>query len=94
MLTRAATYRVVLRSALLTTMLIGAAAPSLQAQSLRQRISDLFIFGAGQEPLFLAGSGDPTNPAALALREVAERLVGRGRGLAGLQLGLTPTSKF
>jgi ATP-binding protein involved in chromosome partitioning len=37
---------------------------------------------------------DPTNPAAVALREVAERLVGRGRGLAGLQLGLTPTSKF
>ena len=37
---------------------------------------------------------DPTNPASVALREVAERLVGRGRGLAGLQLGLTPTSKF
>ena len=37
---------------------------------------------------------DPTNPAAVALREVATRLVGRGRGLAGLQLGLTPTSKF
>jgi ATP-binding protein involved in chromosome partitioning len=37
---------------------------------------------------------DPTNPAAVALREVATRLVARGRGLAGLQLGLTPTSKF
>jgi ATP-binding protein involved in chromosome partitioning len=37
---------------------------------------------------------DPTSPAAVALREVAARLVGRGRGLAGLQLGLTPTSKF
>ena len=37
---------------------------------------------------------DPTNPAAVALREVATRLVGRGRGLAGLQLGLTPAGKF
>jgi ATP-binding protein involved in chromosome partitioning len=37
---------------------------------------------------------DPTNPAAIALRDVATRLVGRGRGLAGRQLGLTPTGKF
>jgi hypothetical protein len=35
------------------------------AQSLRQRFSDLFIFGEGQEPLFLAGSGDPNNPQSL-----------------------------
>ena len=48
---------VVLASLLLT-------APA-QAQSLRERISDLFIFGEGQEPLFLAGSGDPSNPVAL-----------------------------
>jgi ATP-binding protein involved in chromosome partitioning len=37
---------------------------------------------------------DPTAPAALALSEVARTLSGRGRGLAGMQLGLTPTSKF
>ena len=37
---------------------------------------------------------DPTAQAATALRDVADRLDGRGRGLAGLQLGLTPTSKF
>ena len=37
---------------------------------------------------------DPTNPAALALVAAAEALTGRGRGLAGLQLGLTPTSRF
>jgi ATP-binding protein involved in chromosome partitioning len=37
---------------------------------------------------------DPTAPAAAELTGVAERLAGRGRGLAGLQLGLTPTSKF
>jgi len=37
---------------------------------------------------------DPTAPSALELTAVAERLAGRGRGLAGMQLGLTPTSKF
>ena len=37
---------------------------------------------------------DPTAPAALQLTAVAEALSGRGRGLAGMQLGLTPTSKF
>jgi ATP-binding protein involved in chromosome partitioning len=37
---------------------------------------------------------DPTAPAAAVLLDVAARLSGRGRGLAGLQLGLTPTSKF
>ena len=36
---------------------------------------------------------DPTAPAALELAAVAEKLAGRGRGLAGMQLGLTPTSK-
>ncbi len=35
------------------------------AQHLRDRISDLFIFGPGEQPLFLAGSGDPNNPASL-----------------------------
>jgi ATP-binding protein involved in chromosome partitioning len=37
---------------------------------------------------------DPTSPAAEVLVEVADRLIGRGRGLAGRQLGLTPTSRF
>ncbi len=37
---------------------------------------------------------DPTAPAALELTTIAEALSGRGRGLAGMQLGLTPTSKF
>jgi hypothetical protein len=41
-------------------------APSLtMAQGLRDKISDLFIFGPGQAPLFLAGSGDPNNPLSL-----------------------------
>ncbi|ABL80959.1 MULTISPECIES: P-loop NTPase [unclassified Nocardioides] len=37
---------------------------------------------------------DPTAPSAMALSAIAEQLAGRGRGLAGMQLGLTPTSKF
>src|SRR6478752_7270798 len=36
---------------------------------------------------------DPTAPAATVLVEIAGQLSGRGRGLAGMQLGLTPTSK-
>lgn len=37
---------------------------------------------------------DPTSPAARELTEIAAQLSGRGRGLAGMQLGLTPSSKF
>jgi ATP-binding protein involved in chromosome partitioning len=37
---------------------------------------------------------DPTSPAAVVLTKVANDLAGRGRGLAGMQLGLTPSSKF
>jgi ATP-binding protein involved in chromosome partitioning len=36
---------------------------------------------------------DPAAPAAQQLRSVAKALAGRGRGLAGMQLGLTPTAK-
>ncbi|WP_460791995.1 Mrp/NBP35 family ATP-binding protein [Nocardioides maradonensis] len=37
---------------------------------------------------------DPTAPGAVAVSAIADRLDGRTRGLAGMQLGLTPTSKF
>jgi ATP-binding protein involved in chromosome partitioning len=37
---------------------------------------------------------DPTSEAAQVLVSVAERLDSRGRGLAGRQLGLTPSAKF
>jgi ATP-binding protein involved in chromosome partitioning len=37
---------------------------------------------------------DPTAAAAVELRSVADKLAGRGRGLAGMQLGLTPSAKF
>ena len=36
---------------------------------------------------------DPTAPAARALVTIADRLSARGRGLAGMQLGLSPTAK-
>jgi hypothetical protein len=48
--------------------LISTLSPSLlpaQSGGLREKISDLFIFGAGQEPLFLAGSANPNNPISL-----------------------------
>jgi ATP-binding protein involved in chromosome partitioning len=37
---------------------------------------------------------DPTAPAAVILAEVADRLAGRQRGLAGMQLGLTPAGRL
>jgi ATP-binding protein involved in chromosome partitioning len=37
---------------------------------------------------------DPSSPAAVVLREVAVTLAGRGRGLAGMQLGLTPAGRL
>jgi len=37
---------------------------------------------------------NPTSPAAAALTAIADRLDGRSRGLAGMQLGLTPSNKF
>jgi len=56
---------VILRSIALASIVLLSATRRTDAQNLRQRISDLFIFGEGQEPLFLAGSGDPSNPASL-----------------------------
>jgi ATP-binding protein involved in chromosome partitioning len=37
---------------------------------------------------------NPTAPAAVVLSSVAERLAGRGRGLAGRQLGLSPSGRL
>lgn len=36
-----------------------------RSQSLRDRITQLFIFGPGENPLFLAGTADPSNPASI-----------------------------
>lgn len=40
-------------------------AAAAQQQHLRDQISSLFIFGPGQDPLFLAGSADPNNPLSI-----------------------------
>jgi hypothetical protein len=62
---RAAHARAVRRTIAIIAIFHAVSPSGAGAQSLRDRISDLFIFGAGQAPLFLAGSGAPNNPAAL-----------------------------
>ena len=56
-----------MRSLLLTVALLGWAGHTLEAQHLQHELSELFIFGAGDEPLFLGGTGDPNNPAAIRI---------------------------
>lgn len=38
-----------------------------RSQSLRDQISQLFIFGPGEDPLFLGGTSDPGNPEAIRI---------------------------
>src|SRR5690349_23986380 len=108
MLSRAAHLRAARRSLVvaLASLPFLLAAPA-QAQSLRQRISDLFIFGEGQEPLFLAGSGDPNNPQSLQVHGMhfipassAENgalisLIGDalGQSISGIPIGSTSGSE-
>jgi len=54
---------------------------------------DLSLREGGDKGLPIVGS-DPLAPAAEELTRIAQALSGRGRGLAGMQLGLTPSSKF
>lgn len=56
-----------MRLASLTTALVLLRAAPVQAQHLRDQLSQLFIFGAGDEPLFLGGSASPNNPQAIQL---------------------------
>ena len=51
-----------MRRLLLSLALGLTAAAPLHAQGLRDIVSDLFIFGDGEQPLFLGGSGNPNNP--------------------------------
>lgn len=53
------------RLALLLVAPLLLAPASARAQGLREKISALFIFGPGEDPLFLAGSADPNNPASI-----------------------------
>jgi hypothetical protein len=39
----------------------------LQAQHLRDRLSDLFIFGSGESPLSLGGTSNPNNPESVRI---------------------------
>lgn len=74
------------------------------AATLSQRFGyDVAVLGRiPLDPALLAGGeagtpvvgSDPTSGAARALHDIAGELAGRGRGLAGMQLGLTPTNKF
>jgi hypothetical protein len=52
-------------ASLLLTALLVAAPASAPAQRLQDRISQLFIFGPGQDPLFLAGTATSSNPASI-----------------------------
>lgn len=49
----------------LPMLLLGGSAGAQDSRGLRGKISELFIFGSGQEPLFLGGSADPNNPASI-----------------------------
>ena len=62
---RATKLNYILRLLSLACLASIAMSSPTRAQGLRDRISDLFIFGPGQDPLFLAGSGDPNNPLSL-----------------------------
>jgi hypothetical protein len=55
-----------MRRLLVTALLILLAGP-VEAQHLRDRLSDLFIFGSGESPLTLGGTSDPSNPESIRI---------------------------
>jgi Putative MetA-pathway of phenol degradation len=48
-------------------VLFGLLASPVHAQHLRDQLSDLFIFGEGEQQLFLGGTADPNNPEAVRI---------------------------
>jgi hypothetical protein len=52
------------RSIVITILALCVARPA-SAQDLRDLVSQLFIFGSGNDPLFLAGTNDPNNPSSI-----------------------------
>ncbi|KRA39380.1 MULTISPECIES: Mrp/NBP35 family ATP-binding protein [unclassified Nocardioides] len=84
--------------------IFGAGGGDRVAETLSKRFGyDVPVLGRIPIDITLREGGDagkpivesnPTAPAAQALNDVADRLDGRGRGLAGMQLGLTPSNKF
>jgi hypothetical protein len=55
-----------MRHFVLTTLVLLVGRP-VQAQHLRDRLSDLFIFGSGDSPLNLGGTSDPSNPDSIRI---------------------------
>jgi ATP-binding protein involved in chromosome partitioning len=84
--------------------IFGAGGGARVAATLTQRFGyDVPVLGEIPIDLSLREGGDsgkpvveadPTSPSATSLVAIAEKLSGRGRGLAGMQLGLTPSAKF
>ncbi|MCD6640858.1 MAG: Mrp/NBP35 family ATP-binding protein [Nocardioides sp.] len=82
----------------------GAGGGERVARTLSQRFGyDVPLLGTIPLEVALREGGDvgkpiveaePGSPAARELERIAGTLSGRGRGLAGMQLGLTPSSKF
>lgn len=60
-------YAVVALSLLGWSLSIAAPAAAQSDETLRSKISQLFIFASGQEPLVLGGSIDPNNPASIQI---------------------------
>ena len=54
-----------MRRQLISLIALFALSVPAGAQGLRGKISELFIFGAGEDPLFLSGSAAVNNPAAI-----------------------------
>jgi hypothetical protein len=46
-------------------LLLGLCLATPASAQLRDKIGELFIFGSGTDPLFLAGTADPSNPASI-----------------------------
>ena len=56
-----------MRRLLVTAALALLAGQPLHAQHLRDKLSDLFIFGTGGTPLNLGGTSDPNNPESIRI---------------------------
>jgi ATP-binding protein involved in chromosome partitioning len=69
------------------TRILGAKVPLLGQIPLEPRVRES---GDNGVPVVLS---DPDSPAATALRNVAEKLAVRSRGLAGMSLGLSPVGR-
>jgi hypothetical protein len=55
-----------MRRLLVTALLMLLACP-VEAQHLRDQLSELFIFGSGESPLTLGGTSDPSNPDSIRI---------------------------